>query len=356
MNTQANTAAGDAPFRTHAVPVCPICAHAGGVLHHSITDRAYGVAGRWQTMRCSHCHTGWLNPVPVADDLAACYVGGYYTHDASPAPSMGSSKPIVFMRAAVLSVQKGYRHLQPATQLAPVAGSLLMLIPLVRRRASFNLGDMVMPFRKGGRLLEIGCGSGSYLALMRMLGWTVWGIEPDPVAAEVAAKIAGCDVHIGTIEDAPFEPGSFDAVVSNHVIEHVYDPASFVSSAARLLSKGGLIVVRTPNFQSLGHRFFGADWFSLDPPRHLCLFTPTSLRSLFENSGLLRRVRTTTITAGSRLAIQRRYAVRETGSFLGTIKPSSNARGAELLFRVAEALGNSVFHWGEEIQCTALRA
>jgi SAM-dependent methyltransferase len=305
-------------------------------------------------MRCFHCHSGWLNPVP--DDLAGCYVGEYYTHDASPAPSMGSSKPIVFMRVAVLSAQKGYRHLQPATPLVPVAGWLLALIPLVRRRASFNLGNMVMPFRQGGRLLEIGCGSGSYLAVMRMLGWTVCGIEPDPKAAAVAAKIAGCDVHVGTFEDAPFEPSSFDAVVSNHVIEHVYNPRSFVSAAGRMLSKNGLIVVQTPNFQSLGHRLLGSDWFSLDPPRHLCLFTPNSLRGLFEDSGLFRGIRTTTIAAGSRLAIHRRYAVRETGNFLGEIKSSAKGQGAELLLHAVEALGKSIFHWGEEIRCTAVRA
>src|ERR1700730_6250424 len=166
MSSQGGRTAANTPLRTHAVEVCPICCHRGSVLHHSITDRAYGVAGQWQIMRCFHCHSGWLNPVP--DDLAGCYVGEYYTHDASPAPSMGSSKPIVFMRVAVLSAQKGYRHLQPATPLVPVAGWLLALIPLVRRRASFNLGNMVMPFRQGGRLLEIGCGSGSYLAVMRM--------------------------------------------------------------------------------------------------------------------------------------------------------------------------------------------
>lgn len=356
MTTQVEVATGIPAIRTRPVQSCPICGHAGRVLHHSITDRAYGVPGRWQTLRCSHCYSGWLNPVPVADDLPRCYVGGYYTHYALPAVSMGSSKPVAFLRAAVLSVQKKYHHLQPASPLAPLIGRLSMLIPLVRRRASFNLGGMVMPFRKGGRLLEIGCGSGSYLAVMRMLGWSVCGIEPDPVASEVAAKIAGCHVHIGTIEDAPFEPGAFDAIVCNHVIEHVYDPKSFVSSAARLLAKGGLIAVQTPNFQSLGHRLFGADLFSLDPPRHFCHFTPISLRGLFENSGLFCKIKTTTPTASSRSAIQRRYAVRKTGSFLGQIKLSGGARCAEFLFRASEAFGNSAFHWGEEIQCTAVRA
>ena len=213
-----------------------------------------------------------------------------------------------------------------------------------------------MPYREGGRLLEIGCGGGYYLAVMRMLGWTVSGIEPDPVAAEVAAKVAGCPVHIGTIDDAPFDPGSFDAIVSHHVIEHVYDPRAFVSSAARLLAKDGLMVVQTPNFESLGHKLFGADLFSLDPPRHLCLFTPASLRGLFENSGLFRNVRTTTPTAASRMAIQRCRAVRDTGSFLGNTKRGIPARCAETLFRAVEALGNRTFQWGEEIRCIAVRA
>lgn len=319
-------------------------------------DRAYGVRGHWQILRCSRCSSGWLNPVPVPDDLPRCYAGAYYTHGASPAPSMGSSELVAFLRATVLSVQKGYRHLQPATPLAPVIGCLAMLIPPVRRRASFNWDGMVLPFRKGGRLLEIGCGGGAYLAVMRMLGWTVWGIEPDPVAAAMAAKTADCPVHTGTVDDAPFEPASFDAIVSNHVIEHVYDPKSFISSAARLLAKDGLIAVQTPNFQSLGHRLFGADLFSLDPPRHLCLFTPASLRRLFEDSGLFSKIRIATPTGASRLALHRRYAVRETGNFLAEINPGGRVRWNELLFRLAEAAGNQVFHWGEEIRCTAVRA
>jgi SAM-dependent methyltransferase len=344
-----------APIRTREVRFCPVCGNAGRVLHDSITDRAYGVPGHWQILRCSRCASGWLNPVPVPEDLERCYVGAYYTHETPDAPSLGSSAAIAFLRSAVLSVQKGYRHLQPAGPLAPVVGRLSMLLPAVRRRASFNYGGMLVPFRMGGRLLEIGCGSGHYLALMRILGWTVCGIEPDPVAAGVAAKAAGCQVHVGTVDDAPYAPASFDVIVSNHVIEHVYDPNSFVSSAARLLVSGGLMAVQTPNFESLGHKLFGAELFSLDPPRHLCLFTPVSLRNVFEKSGLFRGVRTTTPTAVSGLAMQRRHAVLATGSFLGDPKPGGLERCAELFFRATEAFGNRVFHWGEEILCTARR-
>lgn len=346
---------GNEPIRTRAVPVCPVCGQDGYVLYQSIVDRWHGVAGPWQTMRCIRCESGWLNPVPVPDDLASCYLASYYTHDDPPPPTMGSSKSIAFLRGAVLSAQKGYRHLQPTTPFVRMIGWLLMLLPPVRWRASFGLGRMLVPFRENCRLLEIGCGDGGYLALMRMLGWDATGLEPDPVAAEVASRSSGCHVHVGMIESAPFEPGSFDAIVSNHVIEHVYDPKAFVSMVARLLSKDGVVVVRTPNFQSLGHRLFGADLYSLDPPRHLCLLTPNSLSDLFRNSGHFRSVKTAPPTRDCRLAIRRRFAVLRTGNFLGEIKSSSGDRCFEFLFRALETFGNFAFHWGEEVECTAIR-
>lgn len=346
----------EAAVRSREVSACPVCGSGGRVVHSAVTDRAYGVAGVWQTMECRNCGSGWLNPAPLPEDLAACYVGDYYTHETAAAPTMGSSKAIAFLRGAVLGTQKGYRHLRPAGSMTGAAGLLLALVPPARRRASFQLGDMLLPFRAGGRLLEVGCGGGSYLALMKMLGWQVSGVEPDPVAAEVASRAAGCRVHVGTIDDAPFDAASFDAVVANHVIEHMADPGSFARAAARLLTPGGRVAVKTPNFQSLGHRLFGADLYSIDVPRHLCLFTPGSLRMLFEKTGLFRGVETSTPTGASDLAIHRRYAVRRTGGFLENVELGPAARGAKLLFRAAEACGNPVFHWGEEIQCNAIRA
>ena len=343
------------PIRTCEIGSCPICGSHGRTAHPSLADRNYGVPGRWQIVRCSQCHSGWLNPAPIPADIARCYVGGYYTHDAPPPPGMGTSKLAAFLRGAVLSVHKGYRHLLPGHPLAPAIGRLATMIPSLRRRATFNMDGLLIPFRPGGRLLEIGCGGGSYLTVMRMLGWSVFGIDPDPVAAKVAAAAADCPVHVGTVEDAPFDPASFDAVVSNHTIEHVYDPKSFVQSAGRLLAAGGLMAVQTPNFDSLGHKLFGDDLFSLDPPRHLCLFTPASLRRLFEDCGLFHKVRIATPTATCRSAVHRRNAVRQTGNFLGQIELGGSARLAELLLPALEACGNKVFRWGEEIRCTAVR-
>src|SRR5260370_11523804 len=209
-------------------------------------------------------------------------------------------------------------------------------------------------FKAGGRLLEIGCGGGGFLSIMRLLGWRVCGTDHDPVAAAVAREVVGCEIHVGTIEDAGFDEGQFDAIVASHVIEHAYDPQSFVSRSGRLLARGGVMTVLTPNFGSLGHKMFGSDWYCLDPPRHLCLFTPKSLQSLFTETGLFRDVQTRTITPASGLAISRRHAVRATGNFLGDA--GNGARPGDLAFRALEAAGNPSFRWGQENPIVALQA
>lgn len=304
-------------------------------------------------MRCEGCSAGWLSRVPPPGNMKNYYAGEYYTPNPPPPCYMGSSEIVRFLRSAILSVYKSYGHLQPRSLFSRLVGTAAGAVPAVRRRASFDLGEMAPSFPSGGQLLEIGCDSGAHLALMRMLGWSVYGIEPDPAAARVAAETAGCAVHVGTVEDAILEPESVDAIVCSHVIEHVPHPASFVYTASRFLRKGGVFVVRTPNLQSLGHRLFGPDWFSLDPPRHMVLFTPASMRRLFKHSGVFSSIKLTTTTDGSRLAIHRRYAARKTGSFLGHPRLSMWEQGSGHAFAWLAVLGNAAADWGEEIYCVA---
>lgn len=341
-------------IRTQPVPQCPACGSSGQVRYENLEDRAYGVAGRWQIMECSKCASGWLNPAPIPEDLGQCYVGSYYTHERPEAATLGRSRQIVLLRRLALSSRGGYLGLKPSAPFSSALGSILARIPPIWSRACFGHEDLLPRFKEGGRLLEIGCGSGRFLSIMQLLGWQVCGVEPDPVAAAVARDLVGCEIHVGTIEDAPFDAERFDVIVSSHVIEHAYDPRSFVARAGLLLAQGGVMTVLTPNFGSVGHKLFKSDWYCLDPPRHLCLFTAKSLRNLFVASGLFRDVRSKTITRASGNAIERRRAVRATGNFLGGA--GDGVRVSNLLFRGLEAAGNRLFDWGEEIQCVAVKS
>ena len=104
-----------------------------------------------------------------------------------------------------------------------------------------------LPATPGGRLLDLGSGSGAFLVQMAALGWRAQGIDPDP-AAVASAREAGLDVTQGTLDDLDLDEhaGAFDAVTLSHVIEHLHDPAEDLRRVHRLLRPGGLIWIATP--------------------------------------------------------------------------------------------------------------
>lgn len=136
-----------------------------------------------------------------------------------------------------------------------------------------------------GRLLDVGCGDGSFLHRMQQKGWQVAGVDFDPQAVAAARRRYGLELVVGDLQSAQFGRESFDAVTLNHVIEHLFDPRETLQEVRRVLRPGGLLVVVTPNPESLGHRRHGAHWFGLDPPRHLHLFPPATLRRVVEQAG-----------------------------------------------------------------------
>ncbi len=199
-----------------------------------------------------------------------------------------------------------------------------------------------------GRLLDVGCGSGRFLTLMRDAGWEVQGVEPDPVSAQIARDRHGIPVTAGTLPQAAFPDRSFDAITMNHVIEHVADPLALLAECRRVLRPGGNVVVVTPNVRSFGHRKFKDCWRGLEPPRHLCLFSMQSLGAAAAKAGLeAKEIRTSARSA--RFIGTASHALRRTGHFSDAdVAWGSRLRG--LAFRArchAALLGDP--HSGEEI-------
>ena len=129
------------------------------------------------------------------------------------------------------------------------------------------------------RLLDIGCGDGSFLLAAREAGWKVTGTELNPRPA----RSFGLDVrhtldHIGHTE-------RFDCVTMWHSLEHMKDIKSTLLSIAGLLAPQGHLIIAVPNNGSLQAKLFGSKWLHLDVPRHLYHFDPGSLRFSFEDAG-----------------------------------------------------------------------
>ncbi len=135
-----------------------------------------------------------------------------------------------------------------------------------------------------GRLLDVGCGSADWLLSMRELGWEVTGVDLDAQAVRVGRE-RGLTIHCGTLTGQKFANHAFDAVTLNHVIEHVPDPVDTLRECARILKKGGKLVLFTPNAGSLGHRVFKEFWRGLKTPRHLHIFSFSSMLHALEQAG-----------------------------------------------------------------------
>jgi 2-polyprenyl-3-methyl-5-hydroxy-6-metoxy-1,4-benzoquinol methylase len=145
--------------------------------------------------------------------------------------------------------------------------------------------DGLEPARRDGRLLDVGCATGEFLAAARARGWEPHGVDISPVAAARAAELTGAPVHVGTLATVPYPPGSFDAVTLWDVIEHSQRPRADVTAVARLLRPGGRLGMTTPNVGSLTYRLLGRKWSVVGPNEHIYYFSPATLGRLLAGCG-----------------------------------------------------------------------
>ncbi len=139
---------------------------------------------------------------------------------------------------------------------------------------------LIRKIQPSGKLLEIGCARGDFLQVARE-SFDAYGVEPNPELAESASKIA--PVHRDIVERTPWS--GFDVAASFHVIEHVDSPRSFIAAAAERLKPGGLLVIETPNIDSLPYKILKARWRQFIP-EHYFFFDPKTMAKLLSDHGL----------------------------------------------------------------------
>ncbi|HUY27897.1 MAG TPA: class I SAM-dependent methyltransferase [Candidatus Binataceae bacterium] len=301
----------------------------------------------------------WLNPAPLAEDLGLAYAA-YFTHqqDDSVAPAAGSVGPASALRRASRFVRESYlwsRFGYVPQGGATAAHRLAALIAWVMPARREFVETLVMRLRAipGGRLLDVGCGSGDFLLAMKSLGWEPHGVDFDPEAVRSANR-RGLNVELGSLGEHRYPADSFDAVTMIHSIEHVPDPLAVLSEARRVLKSGGQLSIATPNIRSVGHRLFGSNWAHLDPPRHLMLFTPEALSELARQAGFS-RAKTVASTHTSGWILVASLSIRRTGRFAaGRAQSRVETILAGTFCRIERGL-NWIMPAGEEILLTATK-
>jgi len=229
---------------------CPLCGAADAEPLFEASDPTPAPdqpALRFLVVRCRQCQLIYTNPRPAADEIHRFYPPDYRPHHAK---ANQSGKPHRFER---------------------------LLRPTAARH-----GD----WPGYGRLLDFGCGGGSFLRRMAELGWDATGLDSSPAAVEAVAADPRLKAVVGTLPHPDLKPSSFELITMWHSLEHVHDPLGVVRAAYHLLVPGGRLVVACPNIDSWAFRRYAESWFALDLPRHLTHFTPVTLAALLRTAGL----------------------------------------------------------------------
>jgi 2-polyprenyl-3-methyl-5-hydroxy-6-metoxy-1,4-benzoquinol methylase len=133
-----------------------------------------------------------------------------------------------------------------------------------------------------GRLLDMGCAAGFFLAEARKDGWSVAGTELSGQMREYAEERLGLRV---VAEVAELGGERFDVVTMWEVIEHLPAPLEALRELHSTLAPGGLVCLSTPNTAHLQAQRQPEDWWEFKPPAHLTYFTPETLSRLVEEAG-----------------------------------------------------------------------
>jgi 2-polyprenyl-3-methyl-5-hydroxy-6-metoxy-1,4-benzoquinol methylase len=330
-----------------------MCGADGDSLYHDLKDRYFAAQGVWNIRKCrtARCGLAWLDPMPIEADIGRAYES-YFTHadnSGTTAPRTLARRFVQALRARYLDVAYGYKR-SGAGFFDKLPGLLAYLAPF--RRAGLDFDVMYLPCIPGGRLLEVGCGSGAMLKGMARLGWRVEGIDFDPEAVENCRR-KGLEVHRGTLEDLRYPENHFDAITMSHLIEHVHDPVALLQECGRILKAGGRLSLVTPNLKSMGHRVYRSSWFHLDPPRHLHLFTADSLRALLQKAGFRKaKIRTTIRYANTAFVAGR--SIKRTGRYQsGASLPRIASLWGRMMQTVEWGMLRAGFEVGEELAVLA---
>ena len=144
-----------------------------------------------------------------------------------------------------------------------------------------------------GKLLDIGCNIGFFMKIAQQAGFDVKGVELNEGCAAYGREKFCLDIDSKYLEDIGFPDKIFDVITLFDVLEHIPDIHRFIDELKRILKDDGLIVLQSPNLNSLMAEFTKNRWNWLTPPDHLYHFTPeTMARLLWKHGFIIKKMKT----------------------------------------------------------------
>ena len=231
---------------------CLLCGSGSAAPLFRASDRLYHTTQKeFSIVRCGECGLMRMDPAPAPEELPQYYPANYwFAPDTSAASRMEETYRRLVLRDHVRFVEQAMRHTKAR-----------------------------------GPLLDVGCGGGLFLGMMRERGFRVLGLDNSREAASIAWKRQQAPSVCAMLEKAPFGAGSVAGLTMFHVLEHLYDPREYLKAAHYLLAPDGRLVVQVPNAACWQFRLLGQAWNGVDVPRHLFDFRARDVEKLVESCG-----------------------------------------------------------------------
>jgi len=262
--SEEKLASPDIPASDFVSASCPLCDGERSELFRAAPDRFSPQAGAlYKIHRCLQCNMIYLNPRPAEKKS-----GQFYEHaDYLPFASLTSS-PSLIARVYERGRRANLRW---------------------KRRVVTEFLQRNNDQKAAGKLLDVGCGTGEFLAEMKLAGWQVEGLERNERAVQWARDQQQISVIAGGVEQLADSIQQYDLISLWHVLEHLYRPGPALEILAKRLRADGCLLIAVPNIAGVDARVYKSSWVALDAPRHVNHFSLDTLGRLAAKHGLTLR-------------------------------------------------------------------
>ncbi|MFC1658647.1 class I SAM-dependent methyltransferase [Candidatus Omnitrophota bacterium] len=292
---------------------CNICGRDDALLYSAGGGKIYGMLEEFNLVRCRNCGLFYINPRPTRDSIKRYYPLDYPEYRLATVQTITdyltrhAFKYRIVLK--ILATYYGYQFSKSAIRKgffdkiafidkasndreSEDAMKRHSFYHFIRRFIYFPLFFIfnrffpyIPRFKRDGNFLDVGCGRGVYLYLLKTWGWNAYAVEPSKETAENVINNLGVDVFNGVLEESNFKDNFFDVVNLNHVLEHVHDPTAILQTISRILKEDGLLMIRVPNAWSLPGYIIGKKLAMVeDLPRHLFVFDRITIRRLLQKA------------------------------------------------------------------------
>lgn len=225
---------------------CPVCKNK--IIKHKFSCNDYLVTNeKFGIYECNDCGVMFTNPRPTENEIIKYYKSDDYVVHTEKKTNIINS---LFLIVREISIRKKYK--------------------------------VINRYNANNRILDIGCGTGNFLAFCKSKGMETTGIEPSEIARNIAKEKYKLN-NVYSPENINFLPRNYYGIITLwHVLEHIHNIDDYLKNIYSLLIEEGILLIALPNPESYDARYYSNYWAAYDVPRHLYHFKKDVILKIIE--------------------------------------------------------------------------